>query len=206
MSIEAAEQAYLEGEYELAIKNYEDISGFESNPFILGNIANAYFENSNYGKSILYFYRAKKIIPRSKELNKNLKIVLDEIKLQQTPMLAYSWLNLWESLVLFFIFNLFFLLRNKLFKRNSKKLVLILLFVISTLNLSWLYWEQKIQKHAVITAISTKAYSGDNEAYAEITELLDGQLILVLREEKDWSKIKVGQNIAWVRNDAIQKI
>lgn len=206
MSIEGAEQSFLDGDYELAVQNYIDIENANHNPYILGNIANSYFKNSNYGKSVLYFYRAKKFIPRNKDLNKNLKIVLDEIKLQQTPMLAYSWLNLWESLIFFMIFNLLFILRNILFKKNSKKFLLILIFIFSTLNLSWIFYEQNIKKYAVITSISTKAFSGNNEAYAEIMELLDGQIVTVLREEKEWSKIKLGSNIGWVTNDAIEKI
>lgn len=77
----AGERFYKEKEYKKAIEQYEMIieDGEESGQ-IYYNLANSYFKNGNYGKAVLNYERAKRLIPRDRDVDYNYKYVLNLIK------------------------------------------------------------------------------------------------------------------------------
>mgnify|MGYP000496966445 CR=1 FL=1 len=81
-----------------------------------------------------------------------------------------------------------------------------MLFIASIVNLGFIYREQNITHYATITEISTKAYSGDSSAYSELFELLDGQIISVVKSGKNWSQIKYDGALGWIANDSFEAI
>ncbi|MBT6842450.1 MAG: hypothetical protein HOA17_01470 [Candidatus Melainabacteria bacterium] len=205
--LESANQAYLDTDYQLAQTIYQEQTQEDPhNPMLLINLANSEYKTENNGKAIKHYYQAKKISPRSKELNNNLAIVLEEIKLRQDPMLAYSGLSIFESLIFFLVFNILYLLRKKLKFNSSLYFIVVLCLVVSSANLAWLAYEQKNIKRVVVTDISTKAYSGDSEAYSELFELLDGQILQLVKPGADWSQIKYGKSLGWVKNSSYELI
>lgn len=206
-TLDQANQHYLNGEYNLAKISYQDlVQENPGNPSLLINLANTEYKLENYGDAIRSYYQAKTISPRNKEANHNLAIVLNEIKLKQDPMLAYNGLSLFESLLLFLIFNLLYLVKKKLKFNTTLKFVVVLVLALSSINLAWLAYEQKNKKRVVITEISTKAYSGDNEAYSSLFELLDGQILELVKESSDWSQIKYDGELGWVKNSSYKRI
>ncbi|MDA0771378.1 MAG: hypothetical protein O3C63_00380 [Cyanobacteria bacterium] len=206
-NLKDANQAYLDTDYQLAQTIYQElVQEHPHNPMLLINLANSEYKIENNGKAIKHYYQAKKISPRSKEVNNNLAIVLEEIKLSQDPMLAYSGLSVFESLIFFLVFNILYLMRNKLKFNSSLNFIVVLCLVISSANLAWLGYEQKNIKRVVVTDISTKAYSGDSEAYSELFELLDGQILQLVKPGPDWSQIKYGESLGWVKNSSYELI
>jgi hypothetical protein len=79
-------------------------------------------------------------------------------------------------------------------------------FVVFLFATGYIMVEQKIKKHAVVTQISTPVYSGDNESYTEMFDLLDGQIVEIVREEKLWSQIQHKNNLGWVKKDSYERI
>jgi tetratricopeptide (TPR) repeat protein len=206
-SVNEAESFYLSQDYEMSAHAYDGLCNrYPDNPYILINAGNSHYHLKNYGLALSKYYKAKSVVPRNKELNNNLNIILNEIKLSQPPLLSYAWLNLTEALLIFIVTNILFLSRKRLTQSNVKRLIITACFVTAGFNLAFMAWEQKLQKHAVVTAISTKAYSGDNEGYTELFELLNGQIVTVLREEYEWSKIKNGNKLGWVKNEYLESI
>lgn len=205
--LELASSYYVNGDYPLAVEAYEELKHEQpNNPFIIINLANSHYKLKNYGKAIQNYYQAKRILPRDNELNNNLALTLNEIELKQPAMFAFNGINLVESLILVLILNILFIFRNRVRLSNSVKTILSILFVLSVLNLGLLAYEQKIKHYAVVTEISTKAYSGDNEAYSELFELVDGQIIEIVRHGDNWSQIKHDGALGWVRNESLGKI
>ncbi len=202
--IELASSYYINGDYQLAVEAYTELKQeHPDNPFIAINLANSNYKLKNYGKAIQNYYQAKKIIPRDKELNNNLHLTLNEIELKQPMMLGFNGINLIESLILVLILNLLFILRNRIRLANLAKSILSILFILSILNLGFVAYEQKVKHYAVVAEISTKAYSGDNEAYSELFELLDGQIVELVRSGADWSQIKYDGSLGWVKNESL---
>ncbi len=205
--LELASSYYMNGDYQLAVEAYSELKQEQpDNPLITINLANSNYKLKNYGKAIQNYYQAKRIIPRDKELNNNLALTLKEIELKQPSMFVFNGLNLVESLILVLILNIVFIFRNRIRLSNSVKAILSILFVLSILNLGLLAYEQKNKHYAVVTEISTKAYSGDNEAYSELFELVDGQIIEIVRHGDNWSQIKHDGSLGWVRNESLGNI
>ncbi|OGX54441.1 MAG: hypothetical protein A2267_09485 [Omnitrophica WOR_2 bacterium RIFOXYA12_FULL_38_10] len=77
----SAERFYKDKEYKKAIEQYELIikNGKESGQ-IYYNLANSYFKNGNYGKAVLNYERAKRLMPRDSDVDYNYKYVLKLVK------------------------------------------------------------------------------------------------------------------------------
>lgn len=205
--LELASSYYLNGDYSLAVEAYTELKKeYPTNPLITINLANSNYKLKNYGKAIRNYYQAKKIIPRNKELNNNLSITLKEIELKQPTMFGFSGLNLLESLVLVLVLNILFIFRNRMRLANSLKAILSILFISSIINLGLVYREQNVMHYAAITEISTKAYSGDSDAYSELFELLDGQIVSIVKPGAKWSQIKYDGTLGWVSNESFEEI
>lgn len=84
-------QAYTKGNFSQAIEYYQSIlnSGFES-PELYLNLGNAYFREQNYGKSRLYFEKAKKQDPFLSGIDENLELVQSFVvdKITVLPQIA----------------------------------------------------------------------------------------------------------------------
>ena len=204
--LDSAQEFYLAGNYDLAADVYEDVIKQDPmNPYLLNNYANAKLKNKDYGEAIAGYYKAKMIVPRATELDNNLTMALQEVKLKQPQMLAFNLLTISEALIILILANLllFFLKRVRSILPRS----FILIFFLASLGLSgYTLWMQKFNKYAVVKTVSAYTHSGNDEDYQKISELLDGQIIEVLVEQDNWSKIKGSTDIAWIQNFNIEPI
>lgn len=205
--LEQAEDLYLEGDYDASLDNYVELSqeaDFKDNPYLMINLGNTHLKLKNYGKALHCYYKAKAYLPRNKELNNNLNLAIEQTQLAQPALFSYSYMSFFEAFALFLIFNLIFLLR-KLYSKNSFLVFLFtILFICSGINFAFISYEQKMKQHAVLTAISAKAYSGDDENYTELFEVLNGQILEVLKRKENWSKVKFNKSLAWIKNENME--
>ena len=202
-----AEKAYLEQNYAEASMLYAEIASKQpDNPFILINYGNTQFRLNKLGESLHKYYQAKQYIPRNKELNNNLGLALDKVKLSQPPMLSYSYLTWSEAFIFFLLFNVLFLFRKRITKNTTMRFVCILMFVVSLIGFGFISYEQKVQSFGVINSVNVQAYSGDDEGYSKLFELFDGQIVEVKQKQEEWSKIKVNNNLGWIKNENLKVI
>ena len=77
----SGESSYKDKEYRKAIEQYEMIikDGQESGQ-IYYNLANSYFKNGDYGKAVLNYERAKRLMPRDSDVDYNYNYVLNLVK------------------------------------------------------------------------------------------------------------------------------
>ncbi len=205
--VEAAQKLYLNGDYASAAINYDLLVKKESyNPYLLVNSANADYSNGNYGHAIAKYYQAKKLIPRDKDLNQNLDIALNAVKLEQPAMLGYAYMTLAESFILLLLANLIFIFRRKLLPKTALRYLAIVIFVFTLLNFAFITYSQEIKTHAVVVNSSSRAHSGNNHAYPELFELLSGQIIQVLRSDAGWSEVLKGSKRGWVPSSDLELI
>ena len=76
-----ANQAYREGRFQEAIDGYSRlVQSGHGNGHLFYNMGNAYFRKGGLGKAILYYERAKVLIPREADLKFNHQYALDQTK------------------------------------------------------------------------------------------------------------------------------
>ncbi len=200
-----AREYFLQGDYELSASLYGQLlQDNPGNPYLEINAANAFYKFKQYGKAITQFYKAKKNIPRDKILNENLTIVSSELQLEQPYLFSYQFLNFGESLLLLLVINLLFLVKARF--HPWLKAFINVAFAVAIILAVYIGVEQNLKKHAVVTSVSTLVYSGDNESYTEMFELLDGQIIEIVREEDQWSQIQHKKNLGWIKREAYERI
>ena len=78
---EMGNKAYIEGNYDKAIDEYQAIlEGGEYSMKLYYNLANAYFKTGAIGKSILYYNKALRIAPSQEDIRHNLAIAEAQTK------------------------------------------------------------------------------------------------------------------------------
>ena len=88
---------YQEGDFEGALSSYLRVveAGFESGQ-VYYNIGNAYFKGGNLARAILYYERARRLLPRDEDVRANLdlarSLTADEIE----PLPRFWVLNAWS--------------------------------------------------------------------------------------------------------------
>ena len=93
-----AEEAYLTGDYGTAIDSYESIieSGW-SGGMIYYNLGNSYYKIGQYGKAILSYERARRILGNDKDLMVNLKLANLHISDRIEPLPRFFLLRIFEG-------------------------------------------------------------------------------------------------------------
>jgi tetratricopeptide (TPR) repeat protein len=80
-SFNTANQAYNEGRFEEAARNYEKLIGSgDRSGNIFYNLGNAYYRLGSFGKAILNYERALALEPRHPEADANLRLALEEAR------------------------------------------------------------------------------------------------------------------------------
>jgi tetratricopeptide (TPR) repeat protein len=92
----AANAAYAKRHYQRAIALYQkiDTQGYQSGPLFF-NLGNAYYKTGAIGRAVLYYEKARRLMPRDADLQANLTYALKNVN-EGAP----SWQNrLWEQAV-----------------------------------------------------------------------------------------------------------
>lgn len=202
-----AEQFYIKNDYDLAADIYAEMLELHpDNPYLMINFANTQVKQKNFGKALAYYNRAKLIIPRNHELNNNIKHTTKTLQnFNSQSIFNFMFFNLGESLILLIVLNLLFLI----FKNSKIQLIkysLIGLFAISILNTAYVAYNQHLKNYAFVSCTSSSTHAGNNSGYPELFELSDGQIIEIIEQEKDWSKIKYKNQISWLENEKYELV
>ena len=104
---DAAAELYNKGDYGGAAAKYEELlksaPAGEKNPYLYYNLANSYFKAGEPDKAVINYYRAFNILPRDRDVKRNLsfalnasghKLVPDGVP--QAAFNSYYWLSLRE--------------------------------------------------------------------------------------------------------------
>ncbi len=221
-----ANNFYKQVEYAKAIEQYEQIlgRGAESGNLYY-NLANSYLKEGALGKAILNYERARKLIPRDKDLESNYQYAsslmtnsIAEPKIPWFIKLAdkfYGQFTLNEITVLLSIICalIFLILAMRIFFRADglrkyslfSVFILILFFIAGSFSFHERVYSLGKEAIVVVKKTETK-FSPFDRATTHFT-LYEGAKVYVLLTEDDWNKIKrADKKIGWVKKTSLEVI
>ncbi len=223
-SYRSAEALYQDGQYQQAAEKYEQIASSIQNGAIYYNLGNAYFRLGNRGKAILNYERAKRLMPRDKDTNFNLKVAKAQnvdsfnlVKPRSGFSLLYATLHpneiVWAGLVPYWIAALSLIAiqftQNHHFQRMLRYVVLIggITWLFSLLLLGLKIREMNLS-HAIVVASEVMVRSEPDLGSETIAfPLHEGTKIQLQEERNDWVKIYLPDEYSgWLTAEAIEKI
>ena len=223
-SYRSADALYQEGQYEQAAEKYEQIASSIQNGAVYYNLGNAYFRLGNRGKAILNYERAKRLTPRDKDTNFNLKVAkarnvdsFDLVKPLSGFSLLYGVLHpneiVWAGLIPYWIAAISLIAiqftQNHRFRRALRYFVLIggITWLVSLLVLGLKIREINLP-YAIVLANEAMVRSEPDVGSETIAlPLHEGTKIQLQEERNDWVKIYLpDENSGWLTADAIEKI
>ncbi|MEO5357304.1 MAG: SH3 domain-containing protein [Nitrospirae bacterium YQR-1] len=214
-----ASALYMEGKYDDALKQYDSLlkEGYESGNLYY-NMANCYIKKSNIGYAILYYEKAKRLIPSDADLRANHDYAVSLTKNRQTATVQ-SWINRQLDRV------------YNLFTTNGLTIFLSLLYTLITTVLTISIYNEKAKKYAgliILTAAllllpssyilyerisSTEAVVVNEKAEARYEPfdkatvfftLYEGMKVVVIDRNNHWLKVKRSDGkTGWIHNDSI---
>ncbi len=221
-----ANNFYKQAKYDEAIKEYEQIleRGFESGNLYY-NLANSYLKEGALGKAVLNYERARKLIPRDKDMESNyhyaVSLMVNNIEIPKISWLRkladkfYGQFTLNEITVLLSIICalIFLTLIVRIFFKSAKirsysliSVFILILFLIAG-SFSFHKRVSALGREAVVVVKKTEAkFSPFDRATTHFT-LYEGARIYVLLTEDDWNKIKRSDGkIGWVKKSSLEVI
>ncbi len=214
---------YEDGQYNEAIEEYIKLPamGMESGNLYY-NLGNSYFKKGELGKAILYYERAKRLIPRDSDLKSNYNFSVSLIKYSRsgettlwsrTALPIFDFLTINEiTMLLSFLFVLAVLfLMIRMFVPASRKLMIFLvsfsLIIIILLSISLSDKISLSNKDSIVLSESTEARFEPIESATTHFTLYEGMKIQLIHSKEEWNKIKRPDGkIGWIRARDMEKI
>lgn len=219
---------YAQGMYAEAIDVYDDlIESGVTNGFLFYNLGNAYFKEGEIGKAILWYSRARRILPRDSDVSTNLEFArrVRPDKLGQTAQPTFLravkrvvfGLNLSE--LAFISFGLYllavisvvlFILARGLRVRRATGRSSVILGVALFLCMFWLggrIYHENRNIECVVMVRQVDAMSGPDDNYTKVLSLHEGTEALVEEEREGWYLIKLPSGLGgWIPARAAELI
>ncbi|KPL19732.1 MAG: hypothetical protein AMJ92_02005 [candidate division Zixibacteria bacterium SM23_81] len=223
-----ANQAYGEGKFPEAIKTYEKIleSGF-TNGAVLYNLGNAYFKDNQLGRAILFYERAKRLLPRDQDVAANLalasQLTVDKIASEKTPrfMGVFTWparsMSIAEltrvsfflyiitaALVLVTIWTRSHVARKRLLLASFIAGVMLIIGVASLLGN--IHGQQMVSWIIILNPVSD-ARSGPGDEYTKIFTIHEGTKARIRQQREGWYLISLPNGLAgWIPQEIAEII
>ncbi|MFO7890716.1 MAG: tetratricopeptide repeat protein [bacterium] len=221
-------QLYREGEFLKAVDCYLEIyeQGYESG-HLYYNIGNCYYKLHKIGKAVLFYERAKKLMPRDEDLQFNLKLVNLSVVDKIEPLPAFFLFRLFNgffhlvpkpflvwivaALYLFFIFFLIIrnLSQNESLRRLYLRIIIIFLVLLVVFGFSLFkqITDETKQDQAVIMAGEVDIKSAPSETATTLFSLHEGTKVHIDKESGDWYEIVLADGkVGWVEKEILEKI
>lgn len=225
---EAGNKAYIDGDYNKAIAEYNAIlDGGEYSMKLYYNLANAYFKVGSIGKAILHYNKALRIAPSQEDIRHNLAIAEAQTKDRIVAIPEFfinRWLRTlrntmscgsWSLLSLLFFgvllsFTLLFLLASRIRWRkvgfygalfSLVIFVAVTLFAISSRN--------DILQHeeAIVMGSAVSIKSSPDRSATDLFVLHEGTKVRIIAEVDEWREIVIADGKkGWVEVKNIEQI
>jgi tetratricopeptide (TPR) repeat protein len=223
-----ADSAYIRGEYQQAIKDYEALLKQGASVDLYYNLGNAYYRTENITRAVLNYERALLLSPGDRDIRFNLQIAqaktIDKI-VPESEMFFFTWyrslVNLmsvdgWArtaivSLTLVIILLLVYLFSGQIWLRKIGffgGIVLLVLFILSNI----FAWQQKknllFRKGAVVIAPSVTVKSTPASNGTDLFILHEGTKVTITDGSmKDWKEIRIADGKeGWIEGKQLEEI
>ncbi|WP_298996994.1 tetratricopeptide repeat protein [uncultured Tenacibaculum sp.] len=223
-----ANSLYKEGNYEEAVKLYEQIQSQDLvSSELYYNLGNCYYKLNKVAPTIYNYEKALKLNPLNEDAKNNLvlakRLTLDRIEALPKSVfkkfnenylqkLAY---NTWAivTVIISFIASVFFLLFYFAYTPSKKRLyfttsIISFLLLISSLVVTYTQYNQS--KNTVEAIVFSEIVSVSNEPTNnsdEVFTLHEGTKVLVLDSVDNWKKIKLADGkIGWTQSENLKEL
>ena len=225
---EGGNQAYIDGNYALAVENYQAIEarGYSS-ARLFYNLGNAYYKQGNIGRAILYYNRALVVSPSMEDAKHNLEIaeafakdkiaVVPEFFLNRwmrTLRSAFSC-NVWGGLSMAMLaiaiaFGLIFLLGSQIKVRKSGfygAVVALLLFVVVTIFAVSARRDILDRSAAIVMSSAISVKSSPDRAATDIFVIHEGTKVTISSEVDGWCEVTIADGKkGWTESSHLERI
>lgn len=228
---ESANQAYADGNYEEAIIGYENMlqqpeTTGAARAEVLFNLGNSYFKTGENARAILAYERCLRLVPNHQDAKFNLQFaesrIIDNIEdhhqffLLQWAQAVRGWMSeqtwlLW-SVILFILclvgMFVFAFMRQTLVRKTAFYTG-VAAFCFSLVGL-WcglsLHHRDMARTEAIIMQGVVNAKSSPDKSGTDLFVLHEGTKVRIGDTVGDWCEIHVGDNIGWIRANAMERI
>lgn len=214
-----ANQNYKNGNYQEALNGYLKLidSGY-INGHLFYNLGNAYFRLNSLGHTILYYEKAKILLPRDSDLDFNLRYVRQETKdiiedssdIISTIFFWISSLTRSELSWIFAVMNLVLwtILIIRLFSKQEWTYYLLIttsvFWLLSGLSFGWKFYKIETDNRAVVIADEINVLSGPETGDTILFKLHAGAIVYNERTENRWMLISLpDKKRGWVQTNAM---
>ncbi len=221
-----ANLSYENEDYEKAISIYEMLIKMDRvSPEVFYNLGNSYFKLKHIGKAIVNYERAKRLVPRDRDIYLNLKLakgmMVDKIERPQRGfvldmvLFLYDRMNINElsvitftfylAVIILLIFSIFIVSKRKTFFYAvgiaSLFLVLFTIFLVSKIH------NENSIKKAIVISKEVAVRSGPKEDYLLQFTLHEGSELRVVEERQSLYEIDLSKDLrGWLPKDSVEPI
>jgi hypothetical protein len=217
-------EAYNNGNYQLAIQEFEDILKHDwESPELYYNLGNAYYRQKLVSGSIWAYEKCLALFPSHKDALYNLSLanlnVIDKIDLPELPIYLkwyetirnYFSLQDWIKLFVMslFLFMLLITIRKIFFQNWLKSIenILIIELILITLLSGHTFIELNSNSEGIIYSHTVIAYSEPNEYSSKIVEVHEGLKVNILDLNDDWVNLElIDGTIGWILKSQIREL
>ena len=223
-----ADSAYIRGQYQQAIKDYEMLLKQGASADLYYNLGNAYYRSENITRAVLNYERALLLSPGDRDVRFNLQIAraktIDKI-VPESEMFFFTWyrslVNLmsvdawaWTALIalaLLIVLLLVYLFSDRIWLRKIGffgGFVLLILFALSNL----FAWQQKqdllFRKGAIVISPSVTVKSTPAKNGTDLFILHEGTKVSITDGTmKGWMGIRIADGKeGWIESNMIEEI
>ena len=217
-----ANQSYKESRFRDAIDGYlRLLERGQKNGHVYYNLGNAYLRLNDLGRAILFYERARLLIPRDADLKFNLRYAHDQtrdaIPISQSVInQSFFWLNdltfsevFWSFAVLNLAF--FLILFTRLFYRAEWTYYVFLILLIftaveaSSLGIKW--YQLNTDDRAVILDEEVNVLSGPDSQDTVLFKIHKGTIVHNERSEDGWVLVHLSEEKrGWVQSKDLERI
>ncbi len=224
---EQANREYQRGDFKEALEIYRRIleNGFESGPLYY-NIGNCHYRLGHLGESILYYEKARRLIPEDEDLKANLAFTEAKTIDKITPLPSFWLLEgvegvvfllprllLWWLLIALYAGAVAAWIARILAEGEGVRvwsgrlaLVLIVLGVFTAASLATRMF-LSARREAVVLADTVKAFSEPGAGAVQVFILHEGTKVRLGQDSAGWVEIVLADgNVGWVRDDSLAEI
>ena len=223
-----ADSAYIRGQYQQAIKDYEMLLKQGASADLYYNLGNAYYRSENITRAVLNYERALLLSPGDRDVRFNLQIAraktIDKI-VPESEMFFFTWYRslvslmsvdawAWTALIalaLLIVLLLVYLFSERIWLRKVGffgGFVLLILFALSNL----FAWQQKqdllFRKGAIVISPSVTVKSTPAKNGTDLFILHEGTKVSITDGTmKGWMGIRIADGKeGWIESNMIEEI